>query len=580
MTTIKRELDTPLVIDEASKRRGSKPGRKPLDSEAKNKRTAQNRAAQRAFRERKEKKMRELEDKVQQLEKVQEQNEMESGFLRTQLQQLIAEVQKYRPEQASDSQVLQYLAKSEQLQRSLQQRSRGRRSGSDSASRSRSRSRSGSRNPSTGTPSDPSEDASPTDIKDDALKIRENMQRKMNFTFEYPKNTPSSGSYNGTYRSPVGSVSTNGSNTSFGNKNLNFSGNTPSTSSGSLDLFSYNSDSQSLPKFTPSNYSGSLSNDFDFNSHFDEQVSEFCTQMNQVCGTRDCPIPKKTSVSSASNPSQASPLVQPRSNHSQSSHTALTNSPSVSSPSDLMNNLAKPAPAGHVPQEAPLTNSWDSPQFGHSGFGPELEDPTTKWLFAGTNTPGNATTVRASTNEADALPFIDASLAFPNDQEDQMFNNNSDDVLNQFFEDDPTVSQLTNEESNYDLFRQNSVPTPGAETQGSLSSADSRTSASRSSTSTAITDFGENAIGKSLKPSPSSVGEQSYENSAYDVVPARDGNLLKCTEIWDRITAHPKYSDLDIDGLCVELRTKAKCSEKGVVVNSDDVQRALGKHMS
>lgn len=43
-------------------------GRKPIDTEPKSKRTAQNRAAQRAYRERKERKMKELEDKVRLLE--------------------------------------------------------------------------------------------------------------------------------------------------------------------------------------------------------------------------------------------------------------------------------------------------------------------------------------------------------------------------------------------------------------------------------------------------------------------------------------------------------------------------------
>lgn len=64
------------------------------------------------------------------------------------------------------------------------------------------------------------------------------------------------------------------------------------------------------------------------------------------------------------------------------------------------------------------------------------------------------------------------------------------------------------------------------------------------------------------------------------VVPSRDDGLLRCSEIWDRITAHPKYSDIDIDGLCSELMAKAKCSERGVVINADDVQVALNKHTS
>ncbi|ODV59160.1 transcription factor PAP1, partial [Ascoidea rubescens DSM 1968] len=65
-----------------------------------------------------------------------------------------------------------------------------------------------------------------------------------------------------------------------------------------------------------------------------------------------------------------------------------------------------------------------------------------------------------------------------------------------------------------------------------------------------------------------------------DVVPSNDHDLLKCSEVWDRITSHPKYSDLDIDGLCNELRLKAKCSEKGVVVSSNDLNNIMNREAS
>jgi AP-1-like factor len=60
-----------------------------------------------------------------------------------------------------------------------------------------------------------------------------------------------------------------------------------------------------------------------------------------------------------------------------------------------------------------------------------------------------------------------------------------------------------------------------------------------------------------------------------DTVPAKTENMLGCTAIWDRISAHPKFSNLDIDGLCAELRTKAKCSETGVVISEPDVNKAI-----
>ncbi|KAJ8103273.1 transcription factor PAP1-domain-containing protein [Lipomyces tetrasporus] len=61
------------------------------------------------------------------------------------------------------------------------------------------------------------------------------------------------------------------------------------------------------------------------------------------------------------------------------------------------------------------------------------------------------------------------------------------------------------------------------------------------------------------------------------VVPADNKPLMGCTALWDRISMHPKFEDLDIDGLCSELRTKAKCSESGVVVTEADLNAVLKK---
>lgn len=71
--------------------------------------------------------------------------------------------------------------------------------------------------------------------------------------------------------------------------------------------------------------------------------------------------------------------------------------------------------------------------------------------------------------------------------------------------------------------------------------------------------------------SPATVPEPEDE----ETVPASSNNLMSCTAVWDRISAHPKFGDLDIDGLCAELRTKAKCSETGVVLSENDVNSVL-----
>jgi len=70
------------------------------------------------------------------------------------------------------------------------------------------------------------------------------------------------------------------------------------------------------------------------------------------------------------------------------------------------------------------------------------------------------------------------------------------------------------------------------------------------------------------------------DDSEDEVVPADDPKqMLSCNKIWDRISSHPRFvsGELDMDGLCSELRSKAKCSEVGVVVAENDVQEVLGK---
>ncbi|KAI2607992.1 PAP1-domain-containing protein [Hypoxylon sp. NC1633] len=73
-----------------------KPGRKPLTNEPSSKRKAQNRAAQRAFRERKERHLKDLETKVEELEKASTVTTNENSQLRTQIEKLTMELSEYK----------------------------------------------------------------------------------------------------------------------------------------------------------------------------------------------------------------------------------------------------------------------------------------------------------------------------------------------------------------------------------------------------------------------------------------------------------------------------------------------------
>ncbi|KAI0026244.1 transcription factor PAP1-domain-containing protein [Xylariomycetidae sp. FL0641] len=73
-----------------------KPGRKPLTNEPSSKRKAQNRAAQRAFRERKEKHLKDLETKVEELEKASAAANNENSQLRAQVDKMTLELDQYK----------------------------------------------------------------------------------------------------------------------------------------------------------------------------------------------------------------------------------------------------------------------------------------------------------------------------------------------------------------------------------------------------------------------------------------------------------------------------------------------------
>ncbi|KAB8294093.1 hypothetical protein EYC80_009547 [Monilinia laxa] len=81
---------------EGDDKSSKKPGRKPLTSEPTSKRKAQNRAAQRAFRERKEKHLKDLETKVEDLEKASESANHENSILRAQIERMSMELREYK----------------------------------------------------------------------------------------------------------------------------------------------------------------------------------------------------------------------------------------------------------------------------------------------------------------------------------------------------------------------------------------------------------------------------------------------------------------------------------------------------
>ncbi|CCK68810.1 DNA-binding transcription factor YAP1 KNAG_0B03680 [Huiozyma naganishii CBS 8797] len=440
---------------------------KPLDKEARMKRTEQNRAAQRAFRERKERKMKELEAKVDKLTRIQKQNEVESEFLRGQLVTLVHELKKYRPETSNDSKVLEYLAKHDNVPPNQQ--------GQAPAARDRG-----------------------------------------DFSFEFPWKGRTAPEFdNSTTQetttatpSPVspGTKDQQGKPTDWLDEVLS-----------STELYAKQQQQQLQGNRSESpflaGYDDSLtvSNEITFDTQFDEQVSDFCVRMNEACGSKTNPVPKSKKGSVFSN--------------------------SVLSPPSLLNSLS---------------NTWGTDRTDAGSATSETTSPRLTESSSSTVTTNNDLKLDADFE----IPFINTSLAFPTDDgavpqtvDDNIFFRDTQheqrSALDDFLEEEELTDnqQQQQHEEKINLLI-NEVP---------------------------FSIEADKEVPFSIEPN---------EDGDPQVVPSKDGKLLKCSEIWDRITAHPKYSDLDIDGLCGELMTKAKCSERGVVVNADDVKDALNRHIA
>ncbi|OBZ87625.1 hypothetical protein A0J61_04341 [Choanephora cucurbitarum] len=51
--------------------------------------------------------------------------------------------------------------------------------------------------------------------------------------------------------------------------------------------------------------------------------------------------------------------------------------------------------------------------------------------------------------------------------------------------------------------------------------------------------------------------------------------FISCSEVWAKISAHPRFEEFDVDELCDEIRKRAKCSRNGPVFEEHDVIEVL-----
>lgn len=447
----------------------TKPGRKPIEIEPKSKRTAQNRAAQRAYRERKERKMKDLEDKVKLLEDETIKANTELDFLKAQVDMLKNELARYRGN--TDFLDLKLPTRVGHLS-----------------------------NPNTGGTYRPTMGEKHHSSQSDSTSNKSSVgEGKFQSPNESLNNTSpdSVNQFSASFPwSKDNLADSNSSNDGYQTGQKQYvpdliSGSSSSTSPLNDNILVSPESQNSAPNTVNSNqFDNQNDQNYGFtHQSFEEQVDPFCVKLNEACGTKECPIPKDKE------------------------DQYQYNSP--------FSNLRNPEKENYTTSTNDNTN-FDPFFNGDSKFNFEL-----------------------SGNNEDPLSFLndnnfDVSLAFADSYAEPKRSNEVD-----------PMSLLTTEESVYDPLSD----------KGFNFNDFVRTS---------VSDGHE---GKSVKKTSTDSALQKTDEEE-EVVPAPE-DTVKCSEIWDRITSHPKYTELDIDGLCNELKSKAKCSETGVVINSSDVNHLL-----
>lgn len=435
------------LVNDEKKLNPTKAGRKPIDTEPKSRRTAQNRAAQRAYRERKERKMKDLEEKVASLEDDKLKALSEQEILKAQINLLKRELSR-----------------------------------------------------ATG------QSANPLVESFDKSFVAAGQTASLLADMPLPDGA-SLWSWNSAF-----------SNTKF-LPQIESVQQLPDLVSGSSSSTSpLNDTTNATPTSSNLDSSSTISSaNLNLVPTFDEQVNPFCAKLSEACGGANKPVPK---VRRWGNPVP----------------------PMLDSKTDAF--FALPG------QDSPF----------HSLFSPK-EGLTDSFFNSEISTNTLNLTQVEDTSPYDPLEFLndagfDVSLAFGNPTNDELSKPDLDNT-------DQNLASLVTEESIYD-------PLAKANAQFDFNECIKEATSSIQTSRTNSEAEGHHTVSSmsSFNNSPTILEEKE------EVIPAGQ-KTMRCSEIWDRITSHPKYTEIDIDGLCKELQTKAKCSEKGVVINVNDVHNMI-----
>ncbi|ODH13137.1 hypothetical protein ACO22_07564 [Paracoccidioides brasiliensis] len=536
---------------ETDDKTAKKPGRKPLTSEPTTKRKAQNRAAQRAFRERKEKHLKDLENKVDELEKVSQSTNIENKLLRAQVEKLQIELKGYRKR-------LSWVSSGNGVSPTSGFTMRG--AGSKHNSRDNGN----------------------------------------NFSFEFPKfsDLPGARSYN----SPSQPISNHSkaaklppcAGFNYGAPNINhgnsFKGTTAVSQRRQFILGSPSQSSPVLNSMPPNDNQKSNGR-----NHHRPSIDSF-RYYDNLSGRS--PIQNPGIPYSGSGSGQNSIYSNYQSQHHYgSSNVSNSASPAASSesqPCHVSSMGTSPEPSLHSPpsgklSESGLTNtianelrSARSTGEGEKSFYEKLgwacgcaenplpasmtdSNPPYNFPDHNKNNSNNNSNGNNSNNYSDTtINASDTLLGF-----DWLVQQNGGQFDPVLFGDyrDPQDAVLSQD---FGTFFNEALPLPDL---GSPLLAFSELS----------NNHANNNHVNNAPPKPDILKQIDSALEADDdeeVVPGEDrSQMLSCTKIWDRLQSMEKFrnGEIDVDSLCSELRTKARCSEGGVVVKQVDVEAIMSR---
>ncbi|QDS71972.1 hypothetical protein FKW77_001313 [Venturia effusa] len=511
-----------------------KPGRKPLTSEPTSKRKAQNRAAQRAFRERKEKHLKDLETKVGELEKASDSANHENGLLRAQVERLQIELREYRKRLSMNS-------------TSLLGRGTPASAGLGSLS---STSTSGTQN--TFSFDFPRFGSLPTGYAGPPTKATSSTVAKTS-TSNVPSVSARKDSNNRTNDrsiSPRGQARTNTSMTSVA----------PPTKSASISSANARSGgNENLANlFSPGMLNGLGSGGLNYDGFVNTTLT---AEPQSINGNTNQNSPSRIFQFNSSNTS-ASPDSSSSVSHygGPNSSCGTSPEPSHNSPGSAMNTINGDGTTGEVTfceklnmacgnirEPIPRTKSQSN---GTPGAAPANDMPTPTSMNNGnSNTNGNT-----NGNSNESVKTFDWFAAQNGGQFDPVL-----------FGDyrDPQTAIVGDGDFTGGFF--NDAMAPAMDFTSPFNWADL-------TAPTGLTP----AVQKTNPMDQADALLAGIDDD--EVVPGEDQNaLMSCHKIWDKLQDRPDFKDgsLDIDGLCSELRAKARCSESGVVIDQKDVDAAL-----